>query len=212
MTLAVALASLAAIGGVAAAATTTLTKADTALARSALLKRSDLGRGWSTVPAPTRVPPLTCSQYSPSLGGAVLTGDAASPTFSAGSTGPDISSNSYVYKTAAQAGTVWRRVVTAKLVRCLAAGLVEGSGHGVKFTVSREHMLSLPSIAAGQRGYRVVGTATSTDQQVGVYLDQLMLERGRMITAITFGTYITAPPGSLELRLARKLAARMSSQ
>ena len=196
----------------AVAATSTLTKADTALARSALLKRSDVARGWSSVPAPTHVPPLTCSQYSPSPAGTVLTGDAASPTFSAGSSGPDISSDTYVYKTAAQAGTVWRRVVTAKLVRCVAAGLVDGSGHGIKFTVNREHPLSLPPIAAQRRGYRVAGTETATDQQVGVYLDQLMLERGRMITAITFGTYVVAPSSALELRLARKLAARMSSQ
>jgi hypothetical protein len=203
--------SLAVSSAGALAATSTLTKADTALARGALLKRSDLGQGWSSDPAPTHVPPLTCSQYSPSLAGTVLTGDAESPTFSDGRSGPFTSSESYVYKTAAQASTVWRRVVTAKLLRCVAAGLT-GSSHGVKFTVSRKHLLSLPPIATGRRGYRVVGTATSTDQQVGVYLDQLMLERGRMITAITFGTYIVAPSSSLELRLARKLAARMSSQ
>ena len=195
------------------AAASTLTKADTALAGAALLKRSDLGPGWVTAAAaPARVAPLTCSQYSPSVSGAVLTGKAQSPTFRGDSGGPFISSFSYVYRTTAQAATLWGRVVTARLLTCVAAGFTGQSGHGIKFTIDGRHLLSLPPIAAQRRGYRVIGTVTGTDQQFGAYSDELVLRRGRIITAISITNSFVAPPRSLELRVARKIAVRMPSQ
>ena len=195
------------------AATSTLTKADTALAGAALLRRSDLGRGWVIAAAsPAHVAPLTCSQYSPSVSGAVLTGNAQSPTFRGSSGGPFISSFSYVYRTTAQAATVWRRVVTARLLTCVAAGFTGQSGHGVKFTVDGRHLLSLPPIAAQRRGYRVIGTVTGPDQQFGAYSDELVLRRGRMITAISVTNSFVAPSRTLELTVARKIAVRMPSQ
>ena len=199
---------LAVVAG-AAAAKSTLTAADTALARSALLVRTDFGHGWSSQAAPTKVPPLTCSSFSPSLGGVVETGAAASRTFAQTASGPFASSVTYVYKTRAQAAEVWHRVVTSRLLGCVAESLTGGSGKGLKFTVDRKYMLSLPAIAAGRRGYRVVGTATSTDQQVGVYLDVIVLERGRMLAALSYSNFLVPTERSLELRLARKVAVRL---
>jgi hypothetical protein len=194
----------------AAAAPSTLTRADTALARSALLVRADVGHDWSSQPAPTKIPPLTCSGFKPSLSGVVETGAAASPTFGQTSSGPFVSSVTYVYKTAAQAAEVWHRAITPKLLRCVAASLVGGSGQGVKFTVNGKHMLSLPALASGTRGYRVIGAASSTDQQIGVYLDVIVLVRGRMLAAISYSNFSLPASRSLELRLARKVAGRLT--
>jgi hypothetical protein len=179
------------------------------MARSALLRRADLGHGWTSQPPPARVPKLTCSGFSPSVNGTVQTGAAASPTFAQSSSGPFASSVAYVYAAAPQAVKVWRAVVTARLMRCVAQSLVAGSGQGVKFTVDRKQTLSLPSIAAQRRGYRVIGTATSTDQQIGVYLDVLVLERGRTIAALSFSSFEVPVSRALELRLARQVAGRL---
>jgi hypothetical protein len=192
-----------------AAARSTLTAADTALARSALLVGADVGPGWSSQPAPAKVPPLTCTAFTPSLNGVVETGAAASRTFAQSSSGPFASSVAYVYKTAGQAAEVWHRAVTHRLLTCVADSLVGGSGHGVKFTVDRKHTMSLPPIAAGVRGYRVIGTASSSNQQVGVYLDVIVLERGRMLAALSYSTFLVPAERSLELRLARKVARRL---
>lgn len=193
----------------AAVAASTLTAGDTALARSALLVRSDLGHGWSSTPAPDKVPPLTCSGFKPSLNGVVETGAAASRTFSQNSSYLSVSSVAYVYKTSAQAAEVWHRVVTRRLLTCFAGSLVAGSAKGLKFTVNRKHMLSIPRIAAGSRGYRLVGTGSGTDQQLGVYLDAIVLERGRMLAAVTYASAVVPAMRSLELRLARKVAVRL---
>jgi hypothetical protein len=174
------------------------------------LVRVDLGHGWSSQPAPAKVPPLTCSGFKPSLVGVVETGAAASRTFAQTSSGPFVSSVTYVYKTAAEAAEVWHRAITEKLLRCVADGLVGGSGHGVKFTVNGKHMVSLPAIAAETRGYRVIGTASSPDQQIGVYLDVIVLERGRMLAALSYSNFAVPAQRSLELRLARKVAGRLT--
>jgi hypothetical protein len=196
-------------GTAAAASKSTLTAADTSLARAAVLLGADVGHGWSSQPAPNKVPPLTCTGFQPILSGVVETGAAASRTFSQTSSDLSVSSVAYVYKTAAQAAEVWHRVVTRRLLTCVADSLVSGSGHGVKFTVDRKQMLSLPSIGGGTRGYRVVGTASSTDQQLGVYLDAIVLERGRMLAVVSYADALVPAPRSLELRLARRIAGRL---
>lgn len=193
----------------AAAAAAAPTGAGNALARSALLVRADLGHGWGSQSAPAKVPPLTCSGFKPSLNGVVESGAAASRTFAQTTSGPFVSSITYVYKTAAQAAEVWHRAITPKLLTCVAGSLIAGSGHGVKFTVNGKHMVSLPAIAAGTRGYRVVGTASSTDQQISVYLDVIVLERGRMLAALSYSNFSFPAVRSLELRLARKVAGRL---
>ena len=197
------------ITGSAVAGSSTLSTSGPALARSALLRRTDVGRGWSSQPPPRHVPPLTCPQFSPRLHGVVETGAAGSPTFAQSSSGPFVSSVAYVYKTAAQGASVWGRVVTPGLLRCVAQSLVNGSGQGVRFTVDRKHLLTLASIADRRRGYRIIGTATSTYQQIGVYLDEVVLERGRMLAALSFSSFSVAPARSLELRLARTVAQRL---
>jgi hypothetical protein len=187
-----------------------VTPAGTALARAALLRRADLGRSWSSTPAPRPVPPLTCPRFSPAVRSAIEVGDAASPTFGRSSSGPFVSQAVYVYASAAQRTAVWKAVVRRPLARCVAASLVGGSGNGVRFSVTGKRLLSLPRIGGmAAAGYRASGTATSQGQSIDVFLDMLVLGSGRTITALSIASFEQPVARALELRLARTVAERL---
>lgn len=181
-------------------------RAALAAARGALLRHSDL-HGWGTAAGPKKVPPLTCSAFSPS--GIKPLGDAASPTFSDGSSGPFVSETAYVYSSASKEQTFWRRVVGRGLESCVADSLTAGSTSSVTFRVSRKQLLSLPRIGARDAGYRVSGNASSTDGSQTVYLDMLVVGDGSGIAAISFTSFFDPVSRSTELRLARLVASRM---
>jgi hypothetical protein len=204
-------AALAVLLGSAAAATTVRhhTPAGMALARHALLRRGDLGRGWSGLPAPTKVPDMTCPGFSPRLQGVVETGSATTPTFRGSSSGPFVSQTAYAYATAAQQGTVWRKVGQPGLLRCVAASLAQGSSNGVHFTVTDKRLVTLPKFAAQAAGYRVTGTASRPGQTIDVYLDVLVLGRGETVAEISISSFEQPVARSFELRLGRIVARRM---
>ncbi len=185
----------------------------TLFARSLRLRLSDFGSGWSVQsPPPRRVPKLTCPAFDPSVKGVAPTGAAASPTFQAGSSGPFVSQSVYAFAGATQEATFWDRVLRPHLVRCVAQSLVAGSSASVRFRVTGKHPLALPTLAVAARGYRVTGTATTTDQTVNVYLDMIVLGRGRAVTQISFSNFQQPADRALELRLARTMARRLPSR
>jgi hypothetical protein len=186
-----------------------VTPAGRALARVALLRRADLGRGWTSTPAPRAVPSLTCPRFSPAVRSATEVGNAASPTFGRSSSGPFVSQAAYVYASAAQRAAVWRTVVRRPLVRCVAASLAGGSGNGVRFSVTGKRLLSLPRVGAPAAGYRASGTATSQGQSINVFLDVVVLGSDRTITAISISSFEQPVARALELRLARTVAGRL---
>jgi hypothetical protein len=205
-------AALAVLLGSAAAATVRRhTPAGSALARHALLRRGDLGRGWSGSPAPKKVPELTCPGFSPPLQGVVETGSATTPTFQGSSSGPFVSETAYAYATAAQQGTVRGKVGQPGLLRCVAASLAQGSSNGVRFTVTDKRLLTLPKLAARAAGYRVTGTASRPGQTIDVYLDVLLLGRGETVTEISISSFAQPVARAFELRLGRIVARRMGS-
>lgn len=188
------------------------TSGGTALARAVLLRRSDLGHGWSVdTPAPGQVPILTCPRFSPGINGAVETGAAASPTFDAGTSGPFVSQTAYAYATSAQEAIVWRAVVRPPLLGCVAESLLSGSGQGVHFAVTSMRGLRLPKLSTPADGYGVSGTATSSGVSIDVYLDVLVLARGQTITAISLSSFQRPVTLRNALRLARIVAGRMSA-
>jgi hypothetical protein len=199
-----------AFSGTAVAATSVhQSAAGRALARAALLKRSDLGPGWSAGTVPASVAALTCPAFNPHVAGVTLSGDASSPPFTAGTSGNVVSQTAYVYGTRAQASSVAKAVMRRGLLRCVAQGLVAGSSHGVTFTVARRQLYSLTGIGVKSAGFRVSGTATRTDQTVNAYLDVLVLTRGRTVTAISFASLEVPFDTRIEVRLARVVASRI---
>jgi hypothetical protein len=200
--------------GVSASAATALTRRHTAagdaLAAHRLLRRADFGRGWSTSGPPRAVPALTCPRFSPATPHVTESGAAVSPTFSVGSSGPFVGQSAYEYGTGAQRATFWRAVARPGLLRCVADSLSNGSASGVRFTVTGKRLLALPSLSARAIGFRVSGTGTTGGQSVDVYLDVIVVGRGRSVAAISLSSLEQPVPRSLELRLARTVSARMS--
>lgn len=185
------------------------TAKDMAAARSVLLARADLGQGWSG--GNSKVGSLTCPSFQPSLKGVVETGAAASPDFRAATGGPFVSQSAWIYRTAAQASTLWRRVVGSGLEQCLADSVTSGSTKDVTFTVEQRLRLALPTLRARAAGYRVVSSAATTSQTIAVVYDLIVLGRGRAVTEISFAGFSAPVPRELELRLARRTAARLAA-
>lgn len=188
------------------------TPAGMRLAAHVLIQRRNLGPGWSIeAPAPRRPPSLTCSRFHPAPSGVTETGAAASPTFRGSASGPFVSQEAWAYATVAQQGKLWSTVVRPKLLRCLAESLTQGSSQGVTFTVTGQHLLSLPRLPAKVAGYRVAGVASQSGASNDVYLDMIVLGRGQAISAITFSSFEQPPSRRLERRLARVVAHGMST-
>jgi hypothetical protein len=179
-------------------------------ARATLLRHTDL-RGWSSTAGPKKAPALTCGAFAPDVSGSEPLGAAASPTFAEGSSGPFVSEIAYVYGSSAKERTFWHRVVVRRLETCVADSLKAGSTSSVTFKVNHESLLSLPRIGARDAGYRVAGTALSTDGSQSVYLDVLVVGNGSAVGAVSFTNFFNPVSRSLELRLARVVAKRLGN-
>jgi hypothetical protein len=194
-----------------AAITRRVTPTGIAQARAALLRRADLGRGWSGAPGGQSIPPLTCSGFTPGFGPVTEVGEAASQTFEQSSTGPFVAQDVYAYATPAQQAAVWNAVARSRLLRCVAESLSSGGGAGVRFAVTGKRLLNLPKLSVSAAGYRVSGTATSEGQSIDVFLDVLLVGSGQRISAISFSSFEQPAARQLELRLARTVARRMNA-
>jgi hypothetical protein len=174
-----------------------------ATARQALVRRADLGRGWSTeAAAPARAPNLTCQAFSPRLPGVHRRAAVASPTFQQSAQGPFLSQAAYLYGSRTQEQVAWRRIVTPRLLRCVVSALASGSGGGASFTVTSRHVSSLRRPAGSVARYRVGGNATSAGQTMPVFLDELVLRRAAMITVLDVSSFDAPPSDGLERHLA----------
>ena len=204
-----------------AAGGSTSKAAGRAQAVAELLRRADLGHGWSATAAPKSVPPLTCSAFNPSLRGDVEVGAALSPRFEEQTTaeGPIsdvfVSQAVYVYATPAQGAAAARALLRPKLGRCFAASLVAGSGGGVHFTALKAQALHLPRLPVAAVGFRVPGTASQSTsgayQVANVFLDAIVLAHGQTVTEVSFASFAAPPASSLEVRLARRIAQLVTS-
>jgi len=199
-------------GGAAAAVRAHHTRAGMALARQVLLHRNDLGDGWSAGGVAKAVPELTCPAFSPSLSGVVETGAVNSPTFMQGVGGPLASETAYAYQSVAQGQIVWQKVAKPRLLRCVAATLAHGSSDGVKFKVTGMHLLRLPGLPVNAAGYRVAGTAMTSNQTIDVFLDAVLLGHGKIVTEISIASFATPVARAVEVHLAKIVARRVAAR
>jgi hypothetical protein len=187
------------------------TPAGMALARAALLRRADLGRGWTSTPAAKTVPGLTCAAFSPAFAGVVQTGAAMSPTFAQSQVGPFLSQTAYAYASGSEEQVVWREIAQPRLLICIAASLTRSASGGVHFSVTSKRMLALPSLSVPAVGYRVTGTASVPNQTVNVYLDVLLLGGGKTVTELSVSSFAQPVARAFELRLTRLVARRIAT-
>lgn len=195
----------------------THTTAGMAKAHRLLLTATDFPKSWTRSPPDKPVPGLTCGNFAPSTIGIVETGAAASPHFAAAAIGPFVFQTAYVYATAAQARTFWRRAVRPELARCLSQTVAQGSTQDVRFTVGKTQVLALPRIGERSAAYRVPATATiaptqtTPGQTVPAYFDLLLIGRGTGMSAITLVALAEPVSNGLELAFARAAARRLAA-
>jgi hypothetical protein len=176
--------------------------ADQARARAMLLRQSDFGPGFRTVPpSGTGDVDYYCSALDES--DLTLTGEAKSNGFVASF--QSYGSASQIYATVADATASWRRGTSAAGVRCLTDAFRKaGLSQGVRFVSYRK--VPFPSVAPRTVAYRWVSSANG----VRIYGDFVVLMRSRAHVAL----YFVAPVGPVEksdqAELARTLAARMA--
>jgi len=177
-----------------------ITPADQARAKAMLLRQSDFGPGFNAERAGGDYDYYCRALDESDL---TLTGEAESPTFTAGFQG--IGSASQVYASIANANTSWRRGTSSAGVACAAAAYRSLSrSEGVRFVSYRK--IAFPSVAPRTVAYRWITSANG----VRIYADLVFLMRSRAQA----GVYFVSPVGPIErseqVELARVVAGRMA--
>lgn len=191
-----------------------LTKAGQTTARSVVLKRADLGSGFTSVarakdqrlPKAARCGPLD-------EGDLTVTGDAASPDFRLSQTGVfvTVGSTAQVYRTLREANTSWKRGSATQTATCLGDIVRLSAAPGEKITVVSAKKIPFPTVSQKAAAYRiVVSISLRGAQSVRAYVDAVILQHGRIQSGILF-TSIGRPVGNADrLALASVVASRMA--
>ena len=184
-----------------------LTAADQAAARAAVVKRSDLGPGWTggaKKPAAPSSP--ECGAFAPKQSDLVITGDAETDYKQPGL---EIDSEAQVLRTARMVALDWQRsVVPPQVVPCLKRLAARGAPNSEKIvSVGRT---SFPHVARYSAAFRVTIDVTVSGSTVRLFLDIVLVGSGRTELDLAF-TYPAAAASALrpaEVRIARLLASR----
>jgi hypothetical protein len=189
-------------------AKTTLVKADRELARKINLTLGDFPAGWRS----HRAAPddsTVCPDFHPNETGLTLTGASYSPAFLTGSISePGTAQVAYslvkIWRTPAQAATVFRRESTIAQLQCVADEISDADSSAV--SVVSIGTLHIPQLAHGTKAFRIVLQDNSPGGVGRVYLDVVDILGRRSFARMTLEG-IGAPP-ALELSLVQILATR----
>jgi len=183
-----------------------LNAADQAAARRVVLRRNDLGPGWTGGRVkPDLTSQVSCASYHPKVSDLVVTGAAESQFRS---TGLVLANEVEVFRTAAMVDRDWRRSIVPAAVPCLRRTLTKGLGTQAK--VLSFGRIPFPKVGTHSAAFRGIVAVSALGQTVRVLLDIVLVGKGR--TEISLDA--TAPAAtaravsSTERRLARTLAAR----
>jgi hypothetical protein len=185
------------------------TAAGQAAARAAVLTKADLGAS-SAWTGGHKKPDLSsgplCAGFDPKQSDLILNG-ASRTEYTV--PGIDIQSEAQVLQTPRMVRLDWQRTVTSpKVLPCLREVAAKSAGASAKLvSIGR---VSFPHLATYTAAFRIVLEATSGTRTVRIFLDTVLVGRGR--TEITLS--ITAPLAAAaglragEVRLAKLLVAR----
>jgi len=192
-----------------------LTKAGQVTARSVILKRGDLGSGFTSIarnkddrnlPKGARCGPLAETDLT-------VTGDAASPDFRLAQAPVfvTVGSTAQVYRTLREANTSWNRGSTRQTTTCLGDIIRLSGGPGQKITVVSAKKIRFPSVSPKTAAYRIVVNVTiAGNQRVRAYVDAVILQHGRIQSGLLF-TSFGSPVGDPDrIALAKVVAGRMA--
>lgn len=191
-----------------------LTKEGQKAARSVVLKRADLGSGFTPKPRgdDDRLPKgARCGALDES--DLTVSGDAASPDFrlEQGAVFVTVGSTAQVYRTLREANASWRRGTAAQTTTCLADIVRLSAAPGQKITVLSAKRVPFPSVSPKATAYRLVlSISVGGAQQVRAYVDAVVLQHGRIQSGLLF-TSIGRPVETVDrVALASVVAARMA--
>jgi hypothetical protein len=188
-----------------------LTAKGEAIAKSIVLKRSDLSAGFvphepSDDPRPKRA---RCGAVDES--DLTVTGDADSPDFSRDISGVAVGSSASVYRSLRESNIAWKRAGTAGAVRCFAdlVRLTAPAARNVKIVSAKR--IPFPRVSSNAIAYRVVATMNIGGKRtIRAYFDAVLLQRGTVQAALVVTSLGAAVPLDQERALAGVLAARMA--
>jgi hypothetical protein len=190
-----------------------LTKEGQQTARSVVLKRADLGSGFTVKPRgdDDRLPKgARCGALDES--DLTVTGDAASPDFrfAQGAVFVTVGSTAQVYRTLREANASWRRGTTAQTTTCLADIVRLSAAPGQKVTVLSAKRISFPSVSPKAAAYRLVLSISAGGARLRAYVDAVVLQHGRIQSGLIF-TSVGRPVEAVDrVALASVVAARMA--
>jgi hypothetical protein len=190
-----------------------LTKKDQASATSIVIRRSDLGQGFTAVarskdeslPKGARCGALDESDLT-------VTGDAASPDFrfAEPSAFVTVGSTAQIYRTLREANASWSRGTTSQTTTCLSDIVRLSASPGEKITVQSATRVRFPSLSPKTTAYRLVLTVQIGGQKVRAYVDAVVLQHGRIQSGILFTSLGRPVDQAQRVALASVVAARMA--
>jgi hypothetical protein len=187
-----------------------LTAADQANARAAVVKRSDLGPGWTGgAKKPSGSSSPDCGSWHPKQSDLVLTGDAESDFQQPGF---EVDSEAQVLRTAQMVALDWQRTVMApQIVPCLKQTLTRKAAAGERIvSVGR---VAFPRVARYTAAFRVVFDVTVKRSTLRMRYDVVLLGSSRTEVTLGFSSPAAAAAtmAQAELRLAGILNSRISA-
>ena len=185
-----------------------LRAADVALAKRITLKQGDVGASWRQVRIPSSSGErLVCPGFNPDFSRFTISGKASS-----GFTRPNgasIVSSVEVYESRADAIGDFRVGAKPIVASCLKRWLERelNAGALVEVSVPFARVVAAPRVGERRIGYRIVARLEAASTQLDVYLDVVVVQRGRSIVAFFFTGPKQSLPGQAEIVSA--VAARM---
>lgn len=190
-----------------------LTEKDQTLARSIVLKRTDLGAGFTAQARPANEP-LPKGARCGALDESDLTvsGDASSPDFRLAGAGVfvTIGSSAHVYRTLKEANASWMRGTSRQTLTCLGDIVRLSAAPSQKIEIVASRQVSFPKLAPRTSAYRVVVSIASGSQPaVRAYVDAIVLQRGRVQSVLLFTSLVRPVDRTEAAALAGVMAGRM---
>jgi hypothetical protein len=172
------------------------------------IKLSDLpAAGWQVKPPQADTGTPRCSYYNPDQSDLTENGDANSPQFTLASSS-FVSSNTSIFKTAAQGRTAYARVVQPKLPKCLGELFRKGSGQPQSVTIVFAAERKFPKLAERSNAYRIAADFKNGSGKIHVFLDVVVMNRAKVDAVLFFAGIGSAFKDSFEQSVAAKVAAR----
>ena len=180
--------------------------ADQKRAASMLARKTDLGLGYAAERTSGLEPHVTCRALDES--DLVLTGYAKSPYWSREY--QVVGSTAAIYRTSADARTSWERGASTAGMNCLRDEFrseFARQGEAVRVTIRR---LSFPRIGGARFAHRLVLSGAAAGSP-SVYIDLVVIRQGRGQVGLLFAGVLAPPQRTMEVSLARVVAARMAN-